>query len=212
MIAHRGAHREGIPENSLAAFERAVELGADMIELDVRRTADAELIVFHDFDCGGVPVSQLTVAELSQRSGIEPQRLSAVLAWARGRIALDVELKEDGYLELVASMLTEFSGSGGELLVTSFLDGVVERLPQQLARGLLVGDNARDPVKRARACRADALVVQMQLADATLEATVDAGLRFFAWDFLASDDAALLRDPRVEGVITDDVPGALIAR
>ena len=47
VIAHRGAsHAE--PENTVAAFRRAVEMGADGIELDVRRTADDQLVVHHD--------------------------------------------------------------------------------------------------------------------------------------------------------------------
>lgn len=47
IIAHKGA--SGLaPENTLAAFEKAIEIGVDMIELDVRNTADEEIIVFHD--------------------------------------------------------------------------------------------------------------------------------------------------------------------
>lgn len=47
IMAHRGASGY-YPDNSLAAFEHAAELGADMVELDVRRTKDGKLVVFHD--------------------------------------------------------------------------------------------------------------------------------------------------------------------
>src|SRR5690242_17262551 len=47
IIAHRGASREA-PENTLAAFARALALGADGIELDVHRTADGGVVVHHD--------------------------------------------------------------------------------------------------------------------------------------------------------------------
>jgi glycerophosphoryl diester phosphodiesterase len=47
VIAHRGASR-AFPENTLAAFRGALEMGADMVELDVRRTADGQLAVHHD--------------------------------------------------------------------------------------------------------------------------------------------------------------------
>ncbi len=47
VIAHRGASRTE-PENTVAAFRRAVEIGADGIELDVRRTADNQLVIHHD--------------------------------------------------------------------------------------------------------------------------------------------------------------------
>jgi glycerophosphoryl diester phosphodiesterase len=47
VIAHRGASRAA-PENTVAAFRRAAEMGADMVELDVRRSADGRLVVHHD--------------------------------------------------------------------------------------------------------------------------------------------------------------------
>jgi glycerophosphoryl diester phosphodiesterase len=47
VLAHRGARREA-PENTLPAFQRALELGADGVELDVRVSQDGEVVVFHD--------------------------------------------------------------------------------------------------------------------------------------------------------------------
>lgn len=47
VIAHRGASRAA-PENTVAAFRRAAEMGADMVELDVRRSVDGRLVVHHD--------------------------------------------------------------------------------------------------------------------------------------------------------------------
>ena len=49
VIAHRGASADE-RENTLPAFERAIELGADFVELDVQASADGELVVFHDLD------------------------------------------------------------------------------------------------------------------------------------------------------------------
>jgi glycerophosphoryl diester phosphodiesterase len=48
IVAHRGYHREGIPENTLAAFLRARALGLNMVELDIRVSADRKLVVIHD--------------------------------------------------------------------------------------------------------------------------------------------------------------------
>ena len=47
IVAHRGASAEAA-ENTLAAFERAIELGADMIEFDVRRSVNGALLISHD--------------------------------------------------------------------------------------------------------------------------------------------------------------------
>ena len=47
VVAHRGAH-QGIPENSLPAYQKAIDLGADFVEIDVRTTKDGELVSIHN--------------------------------------------------------------------------------------------------------------------------------------------------------------------
>ena len=216
VIAHRGSRGEGVIENTMAAFEQAVALGADMIELDVRRTADGELVIFHDGAVASASVSSLTLPELRARSARDVPRLAEVLDWARGRIGLDVELKEDGYVERVSEPLAAFADGGGELLVTSFLAPALAQLSRLPApRGLLIESSAAGAIDRALECRADALVVEAGLVSGALIAeAVAAGLEFVVWDFMAStgSHAALLRDRRVSAVITDDVPAALAAR
>jgi len=76
VIAHRGASWD-VPENTLPAFERAIEVGADFIELDVRARRDGELVVTHD-----PPRRRAALPTLEQ-----------VVELARGRIGLMVELK-----------------------------------------------------------------------------------------------------------------------
>ncbi len=70
VLAHRGSSGE-LPEHTLAAFQRALEQGADGIECDVRRTADGELVCLHDRTLdrtGGRPglVSTMTLAQLRE--------------------------------------------------------------------------------------------------------------------------------------------------
>ena len=48
LVAHRG-HSEKFPENTLAAFKAARDLGADAIELDVHLTQDGQLVIHHDY-------------------------------------------------------------------------------------------------------------------------------------------------------------------
>ena len=48
VIAHRGGIVEGVPENTLSAFKRSIELGVDYIEADLRASGDGEIVVFHD--------------------------------------------------------------------------------------------------------------------------------------------------------------------
>lgn len=92
MVAHRGASAH-YPENTLSAFEAAVAAGADIVELDVRRSADGVLVVVHD-------PTELTLSELNRRQPEIPT-LDEVLEQLRGRVALEVEIKnaqdEAGY-------------------------------------------------------------------------------------------------------------------
>ena len=82
VIAHRGASWDE-PENTLAAFERAIDVGADFVEFDVHATRDGELVVVHDTPRG-------TAAELRAR-GIPT--LDEALEALRGRIGIMAELK-----------------------------------------------------------------------------------------------------------------------
>jgi glycerophosphoryl diester phosphodiesterase len=76
VIAHRGASWER-PENTLPAFERAIELGADYVELDVHADANGRLVVTHEAPC----------------DGREYPTLEEALELMRGRVGAMVELK-----------------------------------------------------------------------------------------------------------------------
>jgi glycerophosphoryl diester phosphodiesterase len=68
-IAHRGASW-ALPENTAAAFERAIELGADFVEFDVHAAADGSLVVCHDPPVGGEPRLEDVVDQCSGRIGL----------------------------------------------------------------------------------------------------------------------------------------------
>jgi glycerophosphoryl diester phosphodiesterase len=94
VIAHRGASSERT-ENTLPAFERAIELGADFVEFDVQASSDGELVVFHDLRLERLteargPLRARPAAELREL-GIPT--LDEVLELTAGRIGLMVELK-----------------------------------------------------------------------------------------------------------------------
>lgn len=215
VAAHRGIHATGATENTMDAFELSVELGADMIELDVRRTGAGELAILHDHKLRGVRLDSCSLDEFEEETGFRPPLLPDVLGWAAGRIALDVELKENGYADQLAPLLSEFAADGGELIVTSFLDPLLAELgplAPELRLGLLLSFTAERAVERAAECGAKVMLPEMKLVDGEVIDAIDgAGLELIVWDFMAARDAALLSDSRVAGVITDDVPGALAA-
>jgi glycerophosphoryl diester phosphodiesterase len=66
VLGHRGC-RALRPENTIAAFEHALQVGADILELDVVVTQDNQLVVHHDLDLAGKSVHSMTLAEVRER-------------------------------------------------------------------------------------------------------------------------------------------------
>src|SRR5512147_525299 len=100
IIAHRGASAYE-PENTLRAFRRAIELGADMSELDVHLSRDGELVVIHNASVdqttnGHGAIQDLTLAQIKQLDAGKGERvpiLQEVIDLVRGRNGLYIELK-----------------------------------------------------------------------------------------------------------------------
>jgi glycerophosphoryl diester phosphodiesterase len=152
IVAHRGAWGQA-PQNSLQAFEDAISLGCDMVELDLRRTRDGRFVVVHDARIGGRPVAASDHGELQARMGDgRPHTLEDVLELLAGRIALDIELKEDGYVEPAMALIARWLGPD-QYVLTSFIDGVLDaarRAVPDVHAGLLLHPRETIEVVRSR--------------------------------------------------------------
>lgn len=103
VYGHRGASAE-VPENTLEAFQRALDLGVDGIELDVHATLDGVPVVLHDRDLSrtmdvAANIDRLTLAEVEAIVGPRGARipsLADVVKLVDGRAHLDVEVKQGG--------------------------------------------------------------------------------------------------------------------
>jgi glycerophosphoryl diester phosphodiesterase len=231
VIAHRGASRDA-PENTIAAFEAAIALGADAVELDVRRTADGVLVVHHNASRRGVPLAMLTHSGLVRLSRYEPPTFDAVLDLCAGRIALDVEIKEAGYeVEVIEAASSRFSRE--QLLYTSFEESVIStirRLAPDARCGLLLGPGRLRtraqryealPFDLAERCGADLLAVHQWLAPlrgrsrripgtGLLAEAQARGFPMIVWTVDGPQRLrAYLADGRVAGIITD-LPGLAV--
>ncbi len=147
--AHRGLHGDGVAENSLTAFKKAVDAGYG-IELDVRLTKDGELVVFHDATLdrvagvGGLVVNK-TLAELRETrlSGTEDTvpTFKEVLELVNGKIPLLVELKEEaGEYGVTEKTLEILSGYKGDFMIESFNPlalSLVKKKAPHIVRGFL---------------------------------------------------------------------------
>jgi glycerophosphoryl diester phosphodiesterase len=196
VCAHRGASAVR-PENTLAAYRTAIEMGADMIEGDVRRDAAGRLVMAHDPVPDPCPADAPLLADL--------------VGLADGRIALDVELKEPG-CEEDALQLLDHRPSG--LIVTSFLPGVVARLAQldpSLTTGLIVNDPAIDPLPAAARCGADVLVAEVSLVDERLlDAVLRCSRRLMVWTVNDLPTLSRLLHHRAVWAVATDVPDVAV--
>ncbi len=148
VVGHRGAGGE-LPENTLEAFERGISAGADVVECDVRETADGELVIVHDPDFKRVAginakVKELTLKEIKERiriAGTEPvPTLREVLETVNGRCGLFVEIKEpettEKVVETVNSVLEETDWIG---LISFYPEALkrVKEIDRKLTTGLI---------------------------------------------------------------------------
>lgn len=128
-IAHRGLHSEAIPENSMAAFQQAIEAGY-AIELDVQITSDGEVVVIHDYDLLRVAGVDALVAEqswsdiqalpLNGTSETIP-RLTDVLELVDGSVPLLIELKNEGEVGLLEQAVIDvLAGYDGLYAIQAF--------------------------------------------------------------------------------------------
>lgn len=149
ILAHRGARREA-PENTLAAFQRGLELGADGFELDVRLSLDHEVIVLHDPSTRRVakesrslraekhPYSELKKLDLGGGQYIPTLREALELALAHNAI-VNIELKHDlrhkrQLIAHVVSLLSSIQNVEEFVCLSSFDPRIVFSLARALPR------------------------------------------------------------------------------
>jgi len=217
IIAHRGASAVR-PENTLVAFEEAIRIGVDAIELDLHRTRDGMLVVLHDdlvqLDGEWRYVAELSFEELRRLDvggGERVPALEQVLEQLRGRCALMLEIKAFGLAEPLGSLLRRH-GVRSDLHVTSFLHEEVVEVGRQcpgLARSIAL---AAMPI-RFQTLLEDAGTSEVSLFRGYLNREIAARLRAHgvgvrAYPVNLPREAAQMAEWGVEAIFTDD-PAAM---
>ena len=222
VIAHRGASGT-CPENTLAAFRRAVDLGAPMVELDVQLTADGEVVVIHDptlerttDGCG--PVGDRTLAEIACLDaggwfgaafrGERVPTLTEVLAAVP--VGVNVELKPGPARELEGRALAavERAGALGRVVFSSFDPDSLLRLRQASAAAevavLLGAGSLPEALRLAERVAARALHLRNdRITPAAMATIAPTGLPVRAWTVNDAVEFRRLATAGVSGVFTD---------
>lgn len=208
VFAHRGYHSEACPENTLAAFQRAVDHGADGIETDIRMAADGTAFLFHD-RClpDGVPVSSLTRAALSDRVGYEVPSLEEALVQGWD-VEWDLELKNAGSLLAALPVLKPLVGRV-RMFASSFAHPVLRDAVEALGidGGLLICHAPPDAASLGRATeRIPYLILDFEtVTEEVVAMGVECGFRNMVYGPVTRDEHERARRLGFDTVITDHI-------
>ncbi len=145
IIAHRGASALVPFDNTIEAFEKAIEIGCQMMEFDVRMTKDRIMVSFHDACIEkGKPINSLTykkLNELARLKGFQVPTLEEILKLSKNKIFLDIELKETGYEQPLIDLVLQYLHYD-QFVMKSFIDEAIIRIKEinpHIRTGLILG-------------------------------------------------------------------------
>ncbi len=136
IIAHRGYSKK-YPENTLSAFQKAIEAKADYIELDVRLTKDGVLVVHHDKSTLRMTgknhfVDQTDFATLRTLNcgfGKKIPTMEEVITLCKGKIGMQIELSSVGNAEPMVKLVSEF-GIEKDVVFSSFIHSEIAKVKE----------------------------------------------------------------------------------
>ncbi|MFW6196116.1 MAG: glycerophosphodiester phosphodiesterase, partial [Thermoplasmatota archaeon] len=202
------------------SFRKAIEIGADMVEFDVRRTEDGKLIAFHDPSLEGEEISSLTyeeIQEITDEKGYKVPTVEDVVLLCKDKIGLDIELKEGGYEDEVIKIVKRHLDYD-EFIMKSFLDSAVKAVKEyddNIKTGLLLGvENPESkirtrfselfPKRRVKNCNADFVSPNHQLLRLFfLKRMKASGKDVYVWTVNDPVKMIHLFEKKVKAVITD---------
>ncbi|MQG44446.1 MAG: hypothetical protein FI712_01850 [SAR202 cluster bacterium] len=237
IIAHRGDVTNA-PENTISAFQKALELGADGIELDVRLTKDDQLVVFHDrrlerTSNGNGPVNHSTLDEVralnagswfaSEFAGERPPTLDEVFESLPADFLINVEMKVimKG-MRLIAHKVAEVvrrHGRWDSTLVASFNPIALwelRKIEAKIIRGYIWSRRHPFPIRS----RIFSPLVQADWYDPANDSYNTKlhrkfqlrGARVLAWDLDFDRDMERMAGARLEAIVTDSLEEMLDRR
>ncbi|WP_160031791.1 glycerophosphodiester phosphodiesterase [Paenibacillus sp. An7] len=230
IIAHRGAKGEA-PENTIAAFELALQQGCDAFELDIHLSQDGEIMVIHDDTVhrttnGNGYVKEMTRAELQQLDagswfdsayeGESIPTLREVFELAPRHLMINVEIKggiSEGVEEKLVALLEEYD-LYDHVVVSSFhFDSLrtLEKLNSKVKTGLLYAQNFTRPELLPTTAGVSAFSLHpyfIHLEETNFRSVQKEGMQMYAWTVNEESVMLKLLEKGIDGIITD-YPGRL---
>lgn len=217
-IGHRGAKGHQ-PENTLPSFQKALDLNADGIELDVHVCKTGELIVIHDFTVdrttkGSGTVSELSLSQIKTlriNDTIEIPTLEEVIDLVGKKCLINIELKgrhtAKPVSHLIEKYILENDFSYDDFIVSSFQREELEMLftiNPRIHLGVLSQASVTQALEWANAFSAKAIHPHFSLlTEENVQQAQEQGFKVYTWTANETEDIERIKNYKVDGIITD---------
>jgi glycerophosphoryl diester phosphodiesterase len=211
-VGHRGA-RAYEPENTIRSFKRAIEVGVDAVELDVRKTKDNEIIVIHDADVkrttdGKGLVCELTLKQIKGFTSEKNEKIPSLeetLDFLDKKVKVFIELKEAGYEDQVVA-LVEKKALRKNVVIVSFLEDALKRVKEidpEIETGLIYAKH-NNPLKAALELRATWLLAFYKfMHTANVQKAHENNLKVIVWTVNTPEEVSEMAKKGVDGIASD---------
>jgi len=209
-VGHRGARAYEI-ENTLQSFKKALELGVNAVELDVRQSKDRKLILSHDENLKrlfgmDVPVSRATLKELKQLTNNKIITLAEALVFLDSKVEkILVELKESGYEKKVLDVIMRERLLNRAIVVSFHEDtlAAVRSLHNKIETGLIYA-RFRNPVDVAKRIGAGYLLPLYRFVHTkNVGRAHENNLKVVVWTINTQEEAREYIAKGVDGIASD---------
>lgn len=218
-IAHRGA-KAYEPENTLQAFQKALDLNSDGIELDVHLSSDGHIIVMHDetidkMTNGKGDINTYTLAELKSfliADKLQIPTLNEVFDLVDKKCFINVELKNADTSRQVVSLIEKYIAEEGwdysHFIVSSFDWNAlkeVQNLNSNIPIGVLTEENLDTALAFAETIKTKAIHPDFQLLNKEKVLQIqEKGFLVFPWTVNSEEDIQKVKSYQVNGIISDN--------
>jgi glycerophosphoryl diester phosphodiesterase len=217
-IGHRGAKGHE-PENTLPSFQKALDLNADGIELDVHTCKTGELIVIHDFTVdrttnGTGAISELSLSEIKSlriNNTVEIPTLEEVLDLIDKKCLVNIELKgrhtAKPVSHLIEKYILEKEYNYEDFIVSSFQREELEMMHSinpNVHLGVLSQASVAQALEWANAFSAKAIHPHFSLlTELNVQKAQEQGFKVYTWTINETEDIERIKTYNVNGIITD---------
>lgn len=211
-IGHRGA-KGYVAENTLASFEKAIELQVDEIELDVHLSSDGEVMVIHDATIDRTTIKKGFVSEYSSKElkelGIPT--LEDVLHLVNQKCIINIEIKEANttqkVIQLIETFIHEFLWNYNRFQISSFNWNVLEEVAAtnpKIALGVLTEYSIEEALDFAKKIKAHSINPHFKLLNHVMVSLIHAnGFKIYTWTVNSIEDIHFVKSLKIDGIISD---------